>query len=95
MVRGLLVASKQHCSLTVSALMGEGMSSVLSAFVMWLLASVPFALCIGWFCSLNQLSLDENAAPILPVEPHELSGNNAHLDAALRAIRPNADIAPA
>ena len=70
------------------------MSSVLSAFVVWLLASVPFALCIGWFCSLNQLSFDANAAPIVPVEPHELPGNNAHLDAALVTMRPTADIAP-
>ena len=59
------------------------MSSVLSAFVVWLLASVPFALCIGWVCSLNQVSLDENAAPILPVEGHELSVNTAHVDPAV------------
>jgi hypothetical protein len=45
------------------------MSSVLSAFVVWLLASVPFALFIGWVCILNQRSLDENAAPILPLVP--------------------------
>lgn len=71
------------------------MSSALYAFVVWLLASIPAALCIGWLCSLNQLSLDENAVPILPVEPHELSGNNAHLNAALGALRHNADIARA
>ena len=57
---------------------------VLSAFVVWLLASVPVGLCIGWFCSLNQLALDENAAPILAVGSHEPSGNNAHLESALR-----------
>jgi hypothetical protein len=71
------------------------MSSVLSAFVVWLLASVPFALCIGCLCSLNQLSLDENAAPILPIDPHERSGNDAHLGAAFGTMRPDADIAPA
>jgi hypothetical protein len=57
------------------------MSSVLSAFVVWLLASIPFALCVGWFCSLNQLSLDENAAPIL--------------ESALGALRPDAHVASA
>ena len=49
------------------------MSSVLFALVVWMLASVPFALCIGWLCSVNQLSLDADAAAIAPVEPHELS----------------------
>jgi hypothetical protein len=46
------------------------MSPVLYALVVWMLASVPFALCVGWLCSLNQLSLDDDAAHLAPVEPH-------------------------
>ena len=71
------------------------MSSVGYALVVWLLASVPVGLCIGWLCSLNQLSLGEGDAAIFPVEPHELSGNTPHVDPALSALRPNANIAPA
>jgi hypothetical protein len=48
--------------------MEEVMSPVLYALVVWMLASVPFALCVGWLCSLNQLSLDD-AAHIAPVTP--------------------------
>ena len=71
------------------------MSSVLYAFVVWLLASVPLGVFVGLVCRLNQLSLDENEALILPVEPHELSGSIARVDPALGALRPTASIAPA
>ena len=42
------------------------MSLVLYALMLWILASVPFALFIGAVCRLNQL--DADAAHIAPVE---------------------------
>lgn len=39
------------------------MSSVAYALVVWLLASVPLALGLGWLCSLNQLSVDDVFTP--------------------------------
>jgi hypothetical protein len=44
------------------------MSSPLYWFVMWILASVPVGLCLGCLCSLNRLSLDDDAADAGPME---------------------------
>ena len=56
------------------------MATVLYVLMVWFLASVPFALFIGWLCSLNQLSLDGGFAHVARVEapgrPQE--GANRH-----------------
>ena len=44
------------------------MATVLNVLLVWLLASVPSALFIGWLCSLNQLSLDGGLAHTARVE---------------------------
>ena len=41
------------------------MSLVLYVLGVWILASVPAALFLGWLCRLNQLSLDDDATHIV------------------------------
>jgi hypothetical protein len=70
------------------------MSPVLYALVVWMLASVPFALCIGRLCSLNQLSLDADAAHIAPGEPL-VSARRRAPRRPLGAAQPDGDMTPA
>ena len=69
------------------------MPSVLNALFVWVLVSVPVALCIGWLCSPNQLARDADA-PIAPVKPRDPSGRIGNRGAALGAVRPDADTTP-
>ena len=88
MVRDLLADHLAHSNVGVC---GEDvMSLVLYALVLWLLASVPFALFFGAVCRLNEWPFDADAAHIAPVRPH--SGRQGD---ALGAAHPGADMTPA
>lgn len=85
MVRGLLV-KKTFARSTVVVRMEDVMSAVLFVLVVWMLASVPFALCIGRLCSLHQLSLDDDAAHIAPGRTAQTVGNETRTAAPSSAL---------
>ena len=71
------------------------MSPVLYVLGVWILASVPVALCLGWLCGLNQLSLDEEVTHVALIETHNPWERDVHRGAALGAAHPGADMTPA
>lgn len=67
--------------------MDDVMSTLLFVLVVWLLASISFGLCVGRFCSLNQMPFDDDAAHIARGSAAQRVGNETRASAPSSALR--------